>query len=90
MRGHASCALDAVILEAGFSGSLPGLHYVQWLRSGAKHGDTPVAIVMRKDQLQDHEIAAAEGLGARVFEYPNQLAAILEHVNATIAQRRAA
>ena len=82
--------IDAVILQAGFSGSLPGLHYVRWLRSYARRSATPVAVVIREDELEAHEVAAAEALAARVFTYRKDLTAILEHVNAAIADRRAA
>ena len=82
--------IDAVILQAGFSGSLPGLHYVQWLRSRSKYRATPVAVVIREHELHEHEVAAAEALGTRVFSYPKETAAILDHVDAAIAERHAA
>ena len=82
--------VEAVILQAGFSGSLPGLHFVKWLRSQPEYRRTPVAVVIREDELQDHEVAAAEALGARVFRYPAALDQILVHVNAAITERRAA
>ena len=86
----ATSAVNAVILQAGFSGSLPGLHFLKWLREQPQHQATPVAVVIRDDELQDHEVAAAGTLGARVFRYPNQFGAILEHVDAAIVGRRAA
>lgn len=83
----ATSQVDAVVLQAGFSGSLPGLHFVKWLRARAQYRKTPVAVMIKEDDLQDHEVAAAEGMGARVFRYPAELAAIVEHLASIIEER---
>jgi DNA-binding response OmpR family regulator len=85
-----SSDVEAVILQAGFSGSLPGLHFVKWLRAQSEYRNTPVAVVIREDELQEHEVAAAKALAARVFRYPAALDEMLVHVNAAIIERRAA
>jgi len=86
----ASSRVDGVVLQAGFSGSLPGLHYIRWLRSLPMYCDTPVAVVIGQDELEEHERAAVEALGARVFRYPKELLATFDHVSTAIARRRAA
>jgi hypothetical protein len=82
--------IDAVVLQAGCSGCLPDLHFLRWIRVWPKFAEIPFIVISGDADLLDHEIAAVDALGARVFKYPRQLSAILDYLHGSLASLTAA